>query len=140
MVNFWTNSLTYLCAGGGFVMGPWAGGGPTTADVAVLLALDDLKGVKNILKLYIQLSFPRVSWQIVVNVSTNMGTTTEVISGSSSKKDVKVMFELIHSHFTNLNFDQDSYDAAIEKQNAFMANIMSRPVLWLMGERGGGMT
>jgi len=70
----------------------------------------------------------------VVRVSSGVYTTTEGMSGSSSKKDVKTMFELIYSYFTGLNFDQEAYDAEIEKQNAFMGNMLSEPNFFFSSE------
>lgn len=70
----------------------------------------------------------------VVNVSMGIYNTTESMSGNSSKKDLKIMFELIHSYFTGLNFDQEAYDAEIEKQNAFMGNMLSQPNFFFSSE------
>ena len=63
----------------------------------------------------------------IVSIYMRIGSESETLSGSSSKKDLKTMFELIYSNFTSLNFDQEAYDAEIKKQGAFFNNLLSEP-------------
>lgn len=70
----------------------------------------------------------------IVRVSLGINSTSESVRGNSSKKDLKTMFELIYSKFTNLNFDQEVYDAEVKKQNAFMGNLLSQPQFYFSSE------
>lgn len=70
----------------------------------------------------------------IANVSLGIGSTSETVRGNSSKKDLETLFELIYSKFTNLNFDQEAYNAEVKKQSAFMGNLLSQPQFYFSSE------
>lgn len=70
----------------------------------------------------------------LVNVSTNVGSTTETFRGSSTPKDLETMFQLIHVNFTSINKDREAYDSFISKQKSFIGRMMSNPETYFSNE------
>lgn len=71
----------------------------------------------------------------IVSVSLGMSDTREMISGSSTPKDVETMLQLVYLYFTKINKDQASFDnlmktmeislknKALSPENAFMDSL-----------------
>jgi len=72
----------------------------------------------------------------IVNVRPSISTYSENISGNASPKDLEDLFQLTHLYFTALNKDDDAYKSYIEKQKAFMGNLMSSPQFFFQNEMG----
>ncbi|SDB46234.1 zinc protease [Flavobacteriaceae bacterium MAR_2010_188] len=72
----------------------------------------------------------------IVNVRPSIGTYSEGISGSSTPKDLEELFQMTHLYFTALNKDQKAFDSFVEKQNAFLSNMMSNPQNYFSNEMG----
>lgn len=72
----------------------------------------------------------------IVNVRPSIGAYSENISGNASPKDFEELFQLTHLYFTALNKDEDAYKSYIEKQKAFMGNLMSNPQFYFSNEMG----
>jgi zinc protease len=62
-----------------------------------------------------------------VNVSTGVGAINETISGTSSKKDMETMFQLIYSIFSVPRKDSAGFKAYIQLQKGFVQNMSSDP-------------
>ena len=72
----------------------------------------------------------------IVNVRPNISTYSEGISGNASPKDLEELFQLTYLYFTALNKDDNAYNSYIEKQKAFMGNLMSNPQTFFSVEMG----
>lgn len=72
----------------------------------------------------------------IVNVRPSIGTYSEGISGNASPKDLEELFQLTHLYFTALNKDDNAYQSFIEKQKAFIGNMMSNPQTFFSVEMG----
>ncbi len=72
----------------------------------------------------------------IVNVRPSIGTYSEGISGNASPKDLEELFQLTHLYFTALNKDENAYKSYIEKQKAFIGNMMSNPQTFFSVEMG----
>ena len=72
----------------------------------------------------------------IVNVRPSIGTYSEGFSGNASPKDLEDLFQLTYLYFTALNKDQEAYKSYIEKQKAFMGNLMSNPQFYFSNEMG----
>ncbi len=72
----------------------------------------------------------------IVDVRPSIGTYSEGVSGNASPKDLETLFQLTHLYFTSLNKDEDAYKSYIEKQKAFMGNLMSNPQFYFSNEMG----
>ncbi|MCH5237742.1 MAG: insulinase family protein [Muribaculaceae bacterium] len=62
-----------------------------------------------------------------VNLSLNVGNTTDVISGSSTVKDLTTAMEMLYTAFTNLQPDKTTYEAFMDRIKGFIANLESTP-------------
>lgn len=62
-----------------------------------------------------------------VSLHLTIDNTTDVLSGSSTVKDLPTLMELIYTGFTNLNPDQSAYDAQIQKVMVALQNAASNP-------------
>ncbi|MCK7591786.1 insulinase family protein [Subsaxibacter sp. CAU 1640] len=72
----------------------------------------------------------------IVNVRPSISTYSEGISGNASPKDLEELFQLTHLYFTALNKDEEAYKSYIEKQKAFMGNLLSNPQTFFSVEMG----
>lgn len=63
----------------------------------------------------------------IVEIYPYISNITEGLQGSCAPKDIKTLFELIYSYFTQLNKNADAYKGAVEKQKSIFSNIASRP-------------
>lgn len=62
-----------------------------------------------------------------VNVSPSVGSRSQAISGSSSVKDMKTMFELTYLYFTQPREDSTAFAELINKSRAFLTNRNASP-------------
>jgi zinc protease len=62
-----------------------------------------------------------------INVTPQISSTQEGISGSSSAEDIEVMLQLVHLYFTQPRKDDELFKSFISKQQALVQNIMSSP-------------
>ncbi len=62
-----------------------------------------------------------------VRVSPSVGTQSQSISGSSSVKDMKTMFQLTYLYFTQPRKDAAAYASLINRTRSFLANRNASP-------------
>ncbi|OIQ23028.1 pitrilysin family protein [Lacinutrix sp. MedPE-SW] len=72
----------------------------------------------------------------IVNVRPSIGTYSENFRGSSTPKDLEELFQLTHLYFTALNKDEKAYNSYINKQKAFIGNMLSNPQTFFSIEMG----
>jgi len=72
----------------------------------------------------------------IVNVRPQISTYAEGLSGSSTPKDFETMMQMIHLYFTDLNKDEEAYQAFATKQKNFLGNMMSNPNFYFQNEIG----
>ena len=70
----------------------------------------------------------------IVSVRPSIGSYSEGFSGSASPKDLEELFQLTYLYFTALNKDQEAYNSFINKQKAFLGNIMANPQFYFQIE------
>lgn len=70
-----------------------------------------------------------------VRVNGFVSTNYEGMRGSTVNEDVEEMFQLIYLNFTSVNKDKDAYQSFVDKQSAFMGNLMNTPQYWYMNEK-----
>ncbi|WP_081832005.1 pitrilysin family protein [Prevotella sp. P6B1] len=63
----------------------------------------------------------------IANVSFLMGTNRQLISGSSTPKDVETMLQLVYLSFTNINKDQKSFDNLMQTTEVSLKNRLLQP-------------
>lgn len=63
----------------------------------------------------------------IVRVSPFIGGLSEGFRGSSSPKDLEMLFQMVHLYFTKLDKDTEAFTSYISKQKAFLGNILSNP-------------
>ena len=62
-----------------------------------------------------------------VRINANVGAETQSISGQSSVKDVKTLFELAHLYFTDLRRDDQAFGAELNRMRSFLTNREASP-------------
>ena len=62
-----------------------------------------------------------------VRVSPSVGARTQAISGSSSVKDMKTMFQLAYLYFTQPRRDTTAFNGLINRTRSFLANRNASP-------------
>ena len=62
-----------------------------------------------------------------VNASPRMGVLTEGWSGQCGSADIETMLQLVHLYTTQPRKDPDLFASFVEKQQAYLQNIMSDP-------------
>lgn len=72
----------------------------------------------------------------IVTVRPSIGSYSEGFSGSASPKDLEELFQLTYLYFTALNKDKEAYASFINKQKAFLGNIMANPQFYFQIELG----
>lgn len=72
----------------------------------------------------------------IVSVRPNIGTYSENFRGSSTPKDFEELFQLTHLYFTALNKDKKAYNSYVNKQKAFLGNMLSNPQAYFSIEMG----
>ncbi|WP_299112782.1 insulinase family protein [uncultured Winogradskyella sp.] len=63
----------------------------------------------------------------IVRVRPFISGNSEGFRGSASPKDMEMMFQMIHLYFTKLDKDPEAFSSFINKQKAFLGNILSNP-------------
>lgn len=64
----------------------------------------------------------------VVDVNASVGTTSDNISGNSSKDDLETMLQLVYLNFTAPRLDQEAYEAYKQKRLNMIATMKSNPM------------
>lgn len=72
----------------------------------------------------------------IVSVSPSIGSYSEGFSGSASPKNLEELFQLTYLYFTALNKDQEAFNSFINKQKAFLGNILANPQIYFQIELG----
>ncbi len=70
-----------------------------------------------------------------VSVFPYISNNYEGMRGKSVNSDVEDMFQLIYLNFTALNKDKEAYQAFVDKQTAFLGNLLNTPQYWFMNEK-----
>lgn len=73
------------------------------------------------------LSLKKVLTGKVVQVRPSVGTLSQSISGASSVKDAKTMFELAYLYFTQPRRDDAAYQGLINRTRSFLTNRNANP-------------
>lgn len=68
------------------------------------------------------------------SVSPYVGGMMEGFYGNSTQKDLEYLFQSVHAYFTDLNFDEKTYEAEKSKSKSFYTNMMSRPESYFQKE------
>ena len=72
----------------------------------------------------------------IVSVNPSIGAYSEGFNGSSSPKDLEQLFQLTYLYFTALNKDDAAFQSYINKQKAFLGNILASPQFYFQIEIG----
>ncbi len=72
----------------------------------------------------------------IVGVNPSIRSLSEQLSGSSTPKDFETLFQMTHLYFTSLNKDQKAFNSYINKQKAFLGNVLSNPQIYYQIEMG----
>ena len=72
----------------------------------------------------------------IVSVRPSIRSLSENLSGSSTPKDLEELFQLIHLNFTALNKDDKAFASYINKQKAFLGNLLASPQFYFQNEYG----
>ena len=59
----------------------------------------------------------------------------EGMNGKTVNKDIEAMFQLIYLNFTALNKDQVAFQSFVDKQSAFLGNLLNTPQYWYINEK-----
>ena len=70
-----------------------------------------------------------------VSCSAYVSDDYEGLWGQTVNNDVEELFQLIHLNFTALNKDEEAFGSYIDKQVAFLGNLMNTPQYWFMNEK-----
>jgi len=62
-----------------------------------------------------------------VNLSPGLGGLNETFSGSSSPRDIEILMQLLYLHFEHPRFDEDAYQAMLQRIEASVANMANNP-------------
>ena len=73
------------------------------------------------------LSLRKVLTGKVVRVRPSVGARSQSISGSSSLKDMKTMFELAHLYFTQPRRDDKAFEGLLNRTRSFLTNRNASP-------------
>ena len=63
----------------------------------------------------------------IASASLSLGTHRQIISGSSTPKDVETMLQLVYLYFTNISKDQKSYDNMMQTAEVSLKNRLLQP-------------
>ncbi|MDR6299793.1 M16 family metallopeptidase [Mesonia maritima] len=72
----------------------------------------------------------------IVSVRPYISTYSEGFSGSASPKNLEELFQLTHLYFTDLNKDEEAYESFVNKQKAFLGNMLANPQVYFQIEMG----
>jgi zinc protease len=62
-----------------------------------------------------------------VNLSPGLGGLNETFSGSSSPRDIEILMQLLYLQFEQPRFDEEAYNAMLQRLEAFVANMANNP-------------
>ena len=69
-----------------------------------------------------------------VSVMPYVGGISTGFNGNSTKKDFETLFQMIYGYFTNLNYDEASYNSYKAKQQGFLDNLLANPQTYFQSE------
>lgn len=69
-----------------------------------------------------------------VSVMPYVGGISTGFNGNSTKKDFETLFQMIYGYFTNLNYDETSYNSYKAKQQGFLDNLLANPQTYFQSE------
>ena len=69
-----------------------------------------------------------------VSVMPYVGGIYTGFNGNSTKKDFETLFQMIYGYFTNLNYDEASYNSYKAKQQGFLDNLLANPQTYFQSE------
>lgn len=72
----------------------------------------------------------------IVNVRPSIGGYSENISGNATPDALEELFQLTHLYFSALNKDDEAFQSFVNKQKAFLGNILSNPQNYFQIELG----
>lgn len=72
----------------------------------------------------------------IVNVRPSIGSYSEGLSGNATPDALEELFQLTHLYFTALNKDEKAFKSYVDKQKAFLGNLMSNPQFYFQNELG----
>ena len=96
------------------------------SDPYTLQQLNELAGLGG-LGNFSAIDLPKVLAGKKVQVSGNVNTFTENVSGSCSVKDLETLMQLIYLSFGTPRSDEEAYQSYITRTKAMLANIESNP-------------
>ncbi|MEP5255187.1 MAG: insulinase family protein [Winogradskyella arenosi] len=70
----------------------------------------------------------------IANVRPSIATYSEGFTGNTTPKDLETLFQLTHLYFTALNKDEKAFKSYIEKQKAFLGNLLSSPQFYFQNK------
>lgn len=70
----------------------------------------------------------------IVNVRPSIGAYSENLSGNATPDALEELFQLTHLYFTALNKDEKAFKSFVNKQKAFLGNLMSNPQFYFQNE------
>lgn len=70
----------------------------------------------------------------IVNVRPSIGAYSENLSGNATPDAFEELFQLTHLYFTALNKDDKAFKSFVNKQKAFLGNLMSNPQFYFSNE------
>lgn len=63
----------------------------------------------------------------IASVRPYIGSNDEGMRGQSTPQDFETLFQMIHLYFTKLDKDSEAFSSYVNKQKAFLGNILSNP-------------
>ncbi len=72
----------------------------------------------------------------IANVRPSIGTYSEGLSGSTTPKDLETLFQLTYLYFTALNKDEAAFQSYVDKQKAFLGNLLASPQFYFQDQMG----
>lgn len=69
-----------------------------------------------------------------VSVMPYVGGISTGFNGNSTKKDFETLFQMVYGYFTNLNYDEASYNSYKTKQQGFLDNLLANPQTYFQSE------
>ena len=72
----------------------------------------------------------------IVSVNPYISTYSEGFRGNAAPKNLEELFQLTHLYFTELNKDEEAFDSYVNKQKAFLGNLLASPQFYFQKELG----
>ncbi|WP_417356704.1 M16 family metallopeptidase [Flavobacterium sp.] len=70
----------------------------------------------------------------IASVRPMISSYTEMLSGSSTPKDMEYMFQMVYAYFTDVNYDEEAFERYKQKQSGFTKNLLSQPAYYFRQE------